>query len=196
MYTLSKEDHVPATRSNDAIPSTSGSVEYHSDVVISTSTNTLIYDHSEVNSTSNTYHSDVSSNTSNIVQDAEDNEVVIEVMSSHEKTNTMADYADIYEDLIGDKAAVFDPPHAEIIYGENSHDDNDSLPDIREVKEQPATKEDNQDGLVEYTTFRPLNESEKSRNKKAQRPKFKKYQEDTAAVTPVCVRPFYLSTNI
>ena len=63
----SKEAHVPATRSTDAIPSTSSGVNNHSDVLISaTSTrSTLINDPTQVHSsTSITYHSDVISNTS------------------------------------------------------------------------------------------------------------------------------------
>ena len=56
-----------------------------------------------------------------------------------------------------------DHPHAQIIYADD--DDNDSLPDITEVKE------DNQEPL-EVTTFRPLYESEK-------KSQFERHQEDT-----------------
>ena len=94
--------------------------------MLSQLTNRYLSDHSDVISTSNRYLSDhndvISSSTSNLVQDAQDDEVVMqdaqddevvsELMSSHKKTNTMANYEDMHEDIIGDNAAVLDPPHA------------------------------------------------------------------------------------
>ena len=104
---ISKEPRVSPTRTTDAISSTSTS---------------SVSDHSDVLSTSNRYlsdHSDVLSNsTSNLVQDAQDAEALREVMSSHNKTNTMADY----DEIVGN-TAVIDCPHAEIIDGPDSHDE-------------------------------------------------------------------------
>ena len=48
-------------------------------------------------------------------------------MSSHNKTNTMADY----EEIFGNAAVIIDCPDAEIIEGPDSHDDDASLPDLQ-----------------------------------------------------------------
>ena len=91
-----------------------------------------------------TYHSDVSSNTSH------DEEMYI---------NTNEDYQDVYDDLLGPNAPIYDNINAEVIY-------NDDFADVNDVY---------------VTTFRPLNEKEKkctkSQVKKSQRQKFERHKD-------------------
>ena len=149
-----KQAHVPATRSIDAIPSTSSGVINHSDVQISaTSTrSTLINNPTQVHSsTSVTNHSDVHSDTSD-----EENQ-----KNTVEDDIELPEVSGIYDKLLGHNAPIYQNYilNAEIIIKDDYADDSD----------------------VCVTTFRPLNEKEKkctkSQVKKSQRQKFERHED-------------------